>query len=255
VRLAHPVMGAPACFWWSICRRSAAKGPSRVLLPMPSLLFVIGLFLAVSDVAAQDWANLGRFRDANEDLVAAGTVAGRVVFMGDSITEGWDLGDYFPGLPYVNRGISGQTTPQMLVRFRADVLDLRPDVVVILAGTNDIAGNTGPMELTEIADNIKSMAELALANGVMPVIASVLPAADYPWRPGLHPDEKIPALNAMLERYAEQSGVAYLDYFGPMQDGENGLTKTYTTDGVHCTPEGYARMTELANALLERGDR
>lgn len=219
-----------------------------------STLIAFGLALMVSEVEAQDWANLERFMDANEELLSSGPVTGRVVFMGDSITEAWDLADYFPGMPYVNRGISGQTTPQMLIRFRADVLDLQPEVVVILAGTNDIAGNTGPMELTTIAGNIKSMAELALANGVRPVIASVLPAADYPWRPGLHPDQKIPALNALLERYAEQRGIVYLDYFGPMQDGKNGLMKAYTTDGVHCTPKGYARMAELANAVLERGD-
>ena len=128
--------------------------------------------------------------------------------------------EFFEGKPYVNRGISGQTTPQMLVRFRQDVIDLKPKVVVILAGTNDIAGNTGPSTLQMIADNIMSMAELAEANGIKVVLCSVLPAYDYPWRKGLMPNEKIPALNTMIKSYVNSKGLVYLDYFSAMTDGK-----------------------------------
>ena len=202
-----------------------------------------------TETLAQDWANLGRYRSANQSLDIPAP-AGRVVFMGDSITEGWDVAESFPGRPYVNRGISGQTTPQMLVRFRADVIDLEPEVVVILAGTNDVAENTGPTTLVEIAGNIASMAELALVNGITPIIASVLPASEYPWSPGHMPDIKIPALNAMLKAYAEVRGVVYLDYFASMTDGENGLQAALTTDGVHLTAAGYQAMTRQADAAL-----
>lgn len=214
-----------------------------------SLPLIVCLLLTTQTAIGQDWANLSRFQPANTELMA-NSVTGRVVFMGDSITEGWDLEESFPGLPFVNRGISGQTTPQMLVRFRPDVLDLEPAAVVILAGTNDIAGNTGPMTLEQIAGNIASMAELADANGVRPVICSVLPAREYPWRPGLRPDVKIPELNRLLEEYAASKGFAYLDYFSAMTDGENGLQADLTYDEVHITAPGYAVMTRLAGELL-----
>lgn len=214
------------------------------------ILLVAALLMMTPETSAQDWANLERFRAANQALTFPAP-AGRVVFMGDSITEGWNLAEAFPDRPFVNRGISGQTTPQMLVRFRPDVIDLEPEVVVILAGTNDIAGNTGPATLVEIAGNIASMAELALVNGITPIIASVLPAADYPWSPGLRPDIKIPALNSMLKAYAEVRGVVYLDYFSAMTDGESGLQEEFTTDGVHLTPAGYAAMTRRLEAALE----
>lgn len=178
----------------------------------------------------------------------------RVVFMGNSITEGW-IGaspEYFDSNPYVNRGIGGQTTPQMLLRFRQDVIDLEPKAVLILAGTNDIAGNTGPMTLEQIRDNILSMVELAKANDILPIVCSVLPAYDYPWRPGKRPNVKIPQLNGMLKTMAAEEGVPYLDYFTPMADARNGLPVEYTTDGVHLTKEGYGVMEKLVQEKLSK---
>ncbi len=172
----------------------------------------------------------------------------RVVFMGNSITEGWKRADsaFFAGRPYYDRGISGQTTPQMLVRFRPDVIDLKPAVVVILAGINDIAQNTGPMTLEQTFGNIVSMAELAKTNGIQVVLCSVLPAFDFPWRPGLQPAEKVVKLNAMLKDYASKKNLVYVDYFSAMADGRNGLKAEYTYDGVHPTLAGYKVMAPLA---------
>jgi len=226
---------------------------------MKTLLGMLALLVLTTSMemnaTAQDWANLARFESENAALLEAGPVTDRVVFMGDSITEGWSdaYPEFFDGKPYVNRGISGQTTGQMLVRFRQDVIALQPSVVVILAGTNDIAENQGPTTLDAVADNIESMVEIARANGIVVVIASVLPAAEYAWRPGLEPDRKIPALNELLKAYAEASDTAYLDYFSSMTDGENGLQAALTTDGVHLTREGYAQMSSLvADALSSR---
>lgn len=221
------------------------------------LLTIVFLAMIMGEVSqAQDWANLTRFREEN---VKAGTPepgVKRVVFMGNSITEGWSNidPDFFAGKPYINRGISGQTTPQMLLRFRADVINLKPAVVVILAGTNDIAGNTGPSTPEMIMDNIISMTELAKANGIEVILSSVLPAFDYPWRPGLNPDKKIPELNSMIKKYAGENGNIYLDYFTAMTDGRNGLKTEYTYDGVHPNKNGYDIMGVLvekaiANAL------
>jgi len=203
---------------------------------------------------AQDWPDLNRFRKQNKSLGLPSEGEQRVVFMGNSITEGWPSMDpeYFANPSYINRGIGGQTTPQMLLRFRADVIDLQPKVVVILAGTNDIAGNTGPMTLEEIRDNIISMSELAKANGIKVVISSVLPAHDYIWRPGLEPNIKIPKLNAMLKDYAETKGIIYLDYFSVMVDDRNGLPKDLADDGVHPTKKGYAIMRPLAEEAIAR---
>lgn len=203
---------------------------------------------------AQDWANTDRYRDANAQLGLPEADEKRVVFMGNSITEGWSqfCPDFFAGKPYINRGISGQTTPQMLVRFQSDVIALKPAVVVILAGTNDIAGNTGPASLQTILENITSMAELATAHGIRVVISSVLPAFDYPWRPGLQPDQKIPALNALLQQLAQAQGHTYLDYFSVMADEQNGLLKTYTYDGVHPNEAGYRFMAPLAEVAIAR---
>ncbi len=203
---------------------------------------------------AQDWANLEQFRIDNAKIGLPDNQEDRVVFMGNSITVGWidTMPGFFEGKPYINRGISGQTTPQMLLRFRQDVIALQPKVVVILAGTNDIAGNTGPSTLEMIADNIKSMAELAEAHGIKVVISSVLPVYDYPWKPGLEPSEKIIKLNAMLRTYAEKQGHVYLDYFSAMVDGRNGLPKKYALDGVHPTELGYKVMAPLAEAAIAK---
>ena len=196
---------------------------------------------------AQDWANLNRFRKQNEALGEPEIGEKRIVFMGNSITEGWLSHDpeFFDDSSYVNRGIGGQTTPQMLLRFRSDVINLKPKVVVILAGTNDIAGNTGPMTLEETRDNIISMAELAKANGIKVIICSVLPAFDYTWRPGSNPNIKIPKLNAMLKSYALDNDMIYLDYFSTMADDRNGLPKELAEDGVHPTKKGYLIMKEM----------
>ncbi len=210
------------------------------------MLSFLGLTIT-SKIKAQDWPNLEKYKNANAELPAPSEEENRVVFMGNSITEMW-IGthpEFFKEHPYVNRGIGGQTTPQMLLRFRQDVINLNPKVVVILAGTNDIAGNTGPMTLEQIHDNILSMVELAKANGIKPIVCSVLPAYDYPWRPGLQPNIKIPKLNSMLKNMTEAQGVMYLDYFSEMTDDRNGLPSELTTDEVHVTKKGYEVMEKM----------
>lgn len=200
-----------------------------------------------------DWANLARYRAANASLGAPAAGVDRVVFMGNSITDSWAqyFPAMFPGKPYVGRGISGQTTPQMLVRFRQDVVALRPAVVVILAGTNDIAGNTGPSTLEMIEDNLMSMTELAKANGIRVVLSSVLPVYDYPWRPGLEPAPKIASLNRWMQAYAARIGAVYLDYYTAMVDARGGLRPELTHDGVHPTEAGYRIMAPLAEQAIE----
>src|SRR5690606_11253574 len=199
-----------------------------------------------------DWANLSRYREANAELGDPTPQEQRVVFMGNSITEGWarHFDELFPGKPYIGRGISGQTTLQMLVRFRQDVIDLQPAVVVILAGTNDIAGNTGPSTPEMIQGNIASMAELARANGIKVILSSILPASDYPWRPGLEPGPKIVAINAWLRDYAAANGMVYLDYHSAMVDDQLGLPEELAYDGVHPTEAGFRIMAELAEAAI-----
>ncbi|HEX7412225.1 MAG TPA: SGNH/GDSL hydrolase family protein [Bacteroidales bacterium] len=225
---------------------------------MKNLKLTIGiLFLSMllgEFSQAQDWANLDRFKNENAKLGLPVPGENRIVFMGNSITEGWSnlSPDFFSGKPYINRGISGQTTPQMLVRFRPDVINLKPAVVIILAGTNDIAGNTGPSTLEMIADNIFSMAELAKANGIKVVLSSVLPAFDYPWKPGLKPAEKIAALNEMIENYADKNGIVYLDYFSAMADERKGMKDAYTYDGVHPNKTGYKVMEPLAEGAIAK---
>ncbi|GMN08772.1 SGNH/GDSL hydrolase family protein [Croceitalea sp. MTPC9] len=216
-----------------------------------TILVLLSLFLFSKKSNAQDWANLTKYKSQNEKLLSMPYDQKRVVFMGNSITEGWTK-SFFENPSYINRGIGGQTTPQMLLRFRQDVIDLKPKVVLILAGTNDIAGNTGPMTLEEIRDNILSMVELAEANKIYPVVCSVLPAYDYPWRPGLAPNIKIPKLNAMLKNIAEQKEVPYLDYFAAMADDRNGLPSALTTDEVHLTEKGYEVLGEMAKKAIEK---
>lgn len=225
--------------------------------PMSTLLkpfLLLTVIFMMNSLNAQDWPNFKEFQEANARLPQVKQNEKRVVFMGNSITIGWlqTHPDFFKNKPYVNRGISGQTTPQMLVRFRADVVDLEAAAVVLLAGTNDIAGNTGPVTLEMILDNIKSMTEIAQANDIKVILCSVLPAFDYPWRPGLAPNVKIPKLNKMIKRYAEESGAYYLDYFTALEDGNNGMIKEYTTDGVHLTLEGYQVMEPLVENALQK---
>ncbi|MEM9327650.1 MAG: SGNH/GDSL hydrolase family protein [Bacteroidota bacterium] len=202
-----------------------------------------------------DWPDLSRYQAANEALDPPAPGERRVVFMGNSITDAWIRvsPEFFEGKPYIDRGISGQTTPQMLVRFRQDVIDLNPHAVVILAGTNDIAGNTGPSTQEMIAGNLASMAEVANANGIKVVMASVLPAFNYRWRPEVKDvAQKIVDLNAWIKSYCEEKGFVYLDYHTPMKDERNGLPKKYSEDGVHPTKAGYAVMEELAEKTLRK---
>lgn len=206
------------------------------------------------NTSAQDWANLKHFQDDNKKIGLPPDSENRVVFMGNSITIGWlNLQpEFFKNKPYINRGISGQTTPQMVLRFRQDVIDLKPKIVVILAGTNDIAGNTGPTTIEEIAGNIKNMAELAQTNGIKVVISSVLPAFDYPWSQGKKPNEKIPALNSLLKDYAKKNKFVYLDYFKVLATKENGLKKVHSQDGVHPNKLCYQTMAPLAEKAIAK---
>ena len=206
----------------------------------------------------QDWPALARYREANAGVTAPAKDEKRVVFMGDSITDFWKLANYFPSKPYINRGISGQTTPQMLVRFRPDVIALKPQVVVILAGTNDIAGNTGQMTLEAIEGNLASMFELARASGIRVVIASVLPVSDYSKnREGKpinqttrRPPEKIIAINEWLKKYANQNGLTYLDFFSAMVDEKGFLKEELSNDGLHPNDKGYAVMQPLVEQAI-----
>jgi acyl-CoA thioesterase I len=199
-----------------------------------------------------DWAYLARYRAENATLGAPRPGEQRVVFMGNSITEAWakSFDTMFPGKPYVGRGISGQTTPQMLVRFRQDVIALQPAVVVILAGTNDIAGNTGPSTIEMIEANLASMAELAHANGIRVVLSSVLPVYDYPWRPGLEPAPTIIALNAWMKDYGATHGMVYLDFHTAMADARGGLRRGFGDDGVHPNEAGYRVMAPLVEMAI-----
>ena len=200
-----------------------------------------------------DWANFDKYKEDNLKLGLPTQDENRVVFMGNSITQGWgeENPEFFEGKSYINRGISGQTTPQMLVRFRPDVVNLKPKAVVILAGTNDIAGNTGPSTLEMIEDNIASMVEIAKANNIKVVLCSVLPAYDYPWKPGLEPAQKIVDLNKWIKDYAKKNEISYVDYFTPMADRRNGLKKEYSEDGVHPNLAGYKVMEPLVEKAIE----
>lgn len=213
----------------------------------------LGLSIS-SKINAQDWPNLEKYKKENTRISTSNGTENRVVFMGNSITEMWKGAnpDFFDKNPYINRGIGGQTTPQMLLRFRQDVIDLNPKAVVILAGTNDIAGNTGPMTLKQIHDNILSMVELAQANQIIPIVCSVLPAFDYPWSPGLQPNIKIPKLNRMLKNMARDKGAVYLDYFSKMADDRNGLPPELTTDEVHVTKAGYKIMEQMVKETIDQ---
>ncbi|SNR48392.1 Lysophospholipase L1 [Maribacter sedimenticola] len=218
-----------------------------------SIVLMLSL-LGLTKLHSQDWADLNRFKEANNNLPEISNNENRIVFMGNSITIGWlnSRPEFFKGKPYVNRGISGQTTPQMLIRFRQDVIDLNPKAVVLLAGTNDIAGNTGPSTIAMIMDNIKGMAEIATANDIKVILTSTLPAYDYPWKPGLEPAEKIIALNKLIKEYCDDKGHIYVDYFSAMADEKNGLPKKYAEDGVHPTVEGYKIMEPLVEAAIEQ---
>lgn len=236
-----------------------------MLKPFSKMAAVAGaIFAPAAPAEAQapdrlpaDWAQLERFRQENAALGPPQRGEERAVFMGDSIVEGWTphFAAMFAGKPYVARGISGQTTPQMLVRFRQDVIALKPRVVMILAGTNDIAGNTGPATLEMIQDNLASMTELAQANGIRVVLASVLPAFRYRWRPELEPAPRIVALNSWIRDYAVSHGAVYLDFHTAMADERQGLRGELSADGVHPHEAGYRVMAPLADRAIAQALR
>ncbi|MDW7691178.1 SGNH/GDSL hydrolase family protein [Flammeovirgaceae bacterium SG7u.111] len=224
------------------------KVENRGFPKLKMLLCVLLVSLAAPLLAQeQDWANLGKYAEANAKLAAPSPEENRVVFMGNSITEKWETYDsaFFATNPYINRGISGQVTSQMLLRFRPDVIELQPKVVVILAGTNDIAQNKGPISIEQIAGNIFSMAELAKANGIKVVLAAALPATSYSWRPNIKPADSIVALNKLIKKYAKENKLVYVDYYKPMVNKEKGLKKEYGRDSVHPSLEGYKVMESL----------
>jgi lysophospholipase L1-like esterase len=213
------------------------------------------MHLAQDERILQDWPNLARYREDNKNLGPAAPEEKRVVFMGDSITDAWGRthGKFFPGSPYVNRGISGQTTPQMLMRFRPDVINLSPKAVVILAGTNDIAGNTGPETLADIEGNLASMAQLAQANQIRVILASVMPVCDcFVPQTAKRPPAKIVSLNGWIKDYCERNGFIYLDYYSAMVDSEGMLKKSLTYDGLHPNDAGYELISPLASAAIAK---
>ena len=205
-----------------------------------------------------DWANLKKFQKSNQELIIT-TDPNRVVFMGNSITENWGVfhKNFFLDNPFVNRGISGQTTPQMLIRFKPDVVNLNPKSVVIMAGINDIAGNTGPITIRNTADNIISMAEIALANNISVYICSTLPAIDFPWSPGLEPGPKVVRLNSILKNYCAKKGITYVDYYSVMSNSNGGLKVpefTSEDDLVHPNLSGYKVMEKIILSSLDSFD-
>jgi lysophospholipase L1-like esterase len=203
--------------------------------------------------AKDQWAALSKYQEANAQLPPRATGEKRIVFFGDSITEAWARDkNFFPGKKYIGRGISGQTTTQMLIRFRQDVLNLHPAVVLILAGTNDIAENLGPTSLQSIEDNLQSMAELAEANHIHPIFCSILPAFDYGWHKGLNPPPKIAEVNKWMEAYCNQHHLAYCNYFPVLADARPGMKPELSGDGVHPNSDGYALMEPIAEAAIKK---
>jgi lysophospholipase L1-like esterase len=209
---------------------------------------------AEDNLIAQDWPNLNKYRPENKLIADSNHNDPKILFMGDSITELWLTlqHEFFRDKPYINRGISGQTTPQMLIRFRQDVIHLKPKVVHILAGINDVAGNTGPSTLEMIEDNISSMCEIARANDIEVILCSVLPAAEFPWNPNVQPADKVIALNEWLRDYADSNKLIYLDYYSAMVDQNKGLPKDFSEDGVHPNEKGYQIMAPLADKAIRQ---
>lgn len=216
--------------------------------------FFLLLFLLMGYVPAfcQDWPNLTRFQTANQELGDPAKGENRIVFMGNSITEGWLNTDpeFFEKYKIINRGISGQTTPQMVLRFRQDVIDLKPKAVFILAGINDIAGNTGPSTLKMIEDNFANMAFLAKSAGIKVVLCSTLPSNRIGWRANMNPSQKVKELNTWIKTFASKNHFTYLDYYSSLADGQDGLPEKYSKDGVHPTLEGYKVMESAALPLI-----
>lgn len=211
---------------------------------MKILTFIIILFSTMSK--AQDFANFGKYQKQNQEVISQNIVPNSVL-MGDSITEAWFATDpeFFTKNNFVGRGIGGQVTSQMLLRFREDVIKLKPKRVIILAGTNDIAENQGPISLEKVFGNIVSMAELAKANNIKVVLCSVLPAYDFPWRKDMKPADKVIALNKMIKDYAQKNNITYVDYHNALKDEKNGLPKEIAEDGIHPNKSGYEKMETI----------
>ncbi|WP_313599970.1 SGNH/GDSL hydrolase family protein [Epilithonimonas vandammei] len=217
---------------------------------MKILTFIIILFSTMSK--AQDFANFGRYQKQNQEVLSL-NIAPNSVLMGDSITEGWFATDpgFFTKNNFVGRGIGGQVTSQMLLRFREDVIKLKPKRVIILAGTNDIAENQGPISLDKVFGNIVSMAELAKANNIKVVLCSVLPAYDFPWRKDMKPADKVIALNKMIKDYAQKNNITYVDYHNALKNEKNGLPKEIAEDGIHPNKSGYEKMEAILMKTLK----
>ena len=216
-------------------------------------MFIFIVSSGFSQNSNTDWPNLNKYKNSNIEVLSRPKTNKRIVLMGNSITEGWTnfYPEYFKNKELINRGISGQTTPQMLIRFKPDVIDLNPDIVVILAGINDIAENTGPSSIKMITDNITSMAKLAKSHNINVILSSILPAYDFPWRPKIKPHYKILKINETLQEYAIKNGHLYLDYFSNLHDGNNGLIKKYGIDPVHPNKDGYIIMSKLLDQAIE----
>lgn len=222
----------------------------KVFYPIICITLLLIVPVKYVDGQKREFSNLKRYHTANENLPEPSKTENRVVFMGNSITDSWSPDFFDNNKLYINRGISGQTTPQMLIRFRADVINLKPKVVVILAGTNDIAGNTGPSTLELITNNIESMCELAVANNIKVILCSVLPANIYPWSKGIEPADIIIELNNRLKIDAKKKDHIYLDYYSSMVDNEKGLMSIYAADPVHPNKEGYKVMEVLVEEAI-----
>ncbi|MBI86498.1 MAG: acylhydrolase [Candidatus Marinimicrobia bacterium] len=202
-----------------------------------------------------DWANLSYYWEDNEKLIETLGEKDKVIFMGDSITEEWGRlkPEFFQSPIFINRGIGGQTTPQMLLRFKQDVINLKPYAVFILAGTNDIAGNTGPSNIDMIINNIFSMAELSISYNIKTVLSSILPADKYPWADHIkNVPETILTINQELKSFSEKNNITYIDYHSLMVSKNLGLKKEYTTDGVHLNKMGYEVMCHLVRGILKK---
>ena len=220
---------------------------------MKKLILLVTITCVTSSAFAQDWANLERFKGGNSSIMQEVNTGKRIVFMGNSITEGWSNFDsiFFSKNQFINRGIGGQTTPQMLLRFKQDVIDIKANTVIILAGINDIAENTGPISLKQILGNIISMCELANQNNISVILCSVLPANKFPWEPKITPTQKVIELNKMLLEYAKSKSITYVDYYSKMVDDKQGLIPAYGYDPVHPNQEGYVVMKHILSEVLE----
>ena len=220
---------------------------------MKKLILLVTITCVTTSEFAQDWANLEHFKGGNSSIMQEVNTGKRIVFMGNSITEGWSNFDsiFFSKNQFINRGIGGQTTPQMLLRFKQDVIDIKANTVIILAGINDIAENTGPISLKQILGNIISMCELANQNNIRVILCSVLPANKFPWEPKITPTQKVIELNKMLLEYANSKSITYVDYYSKMVDDKQGLIPAYGYDPVQSNQEGYVVIKHILSEVLE----